>query len=302
MIANTMKTTTILLGALGLLAAGASSVSAQSGYVMFPAQETHPVLSESERFVRPISSPYYHEDAFITTDLRAWYVYHKFPRNTLGGDATVAAAQVRLALTESLQLVVYKGGWIDFDDGVVRENGWNDHAAGLKWAFYQDWEQQLHLAAGLGWQIPTGKSDVLQNNNALRLWLSANKGIDRLHLGATANFIRGFNGSEHFGAADQLMLHFHADYFINRWFSPVVEANVYLVTKERDGSQTPFQGLDVANISGGKDDDVVTLALGGEFRPFGPNIGIRAAYETTVKKGDASLFNYRWTISSVIEF
>ena len=94
-----------------------------------------------------------------------------------------------MALTDSLQFVAYKDGHAEFDDaGVQRSNsGWNDIGAGLKWAFIQDWENQFHLSAGLGYEFGVG--DVLQDTDELRLWLSWNKGFEKLHLGAAASMI-----------------------------------------------------------------------------------------------------------------
>ena len=48
-------------------------------------------------------------NSFITTDLRAWYLIHEFDSSDdplsdgqIDGDVTVAALQVRVALTQSL--------------------------------------------------------------------------------------------------------------------------------------------------------------------------------------------------------
>ena len=252
--------------------------------------------------MRPLTAPYFHEDAFVTTDLRAWYVNHQFYGDTIGGEAEVYALQVRLALTERLQLVAYKDGYTDVSGSALGSpSGWNDIAAGLKYAFVQDWENQFHLAGGIGYEFSLGDDDVLQNTNELRLWLSANKGFDRLHLGLTANYrIAEDHSANTFGAADMITLHAHADYYVNEWFSPVVEVNGYFVTDEGPVG-AGFSGVDAIAVGGGEDEDTITGAVGAELRPFGPELGLRVAYETELSNS-VSLFGHRWTFSAVYEF
>jgi hypothetical protein len=295
------KKNTIL--SLGLLALGAS-LNAQAGYVLF--DESHVELAPEQRVVRPLTAPYFNEDSFVTTDVRAWYVSHSFDSDTGAvlnkGSVSVMAVQVRVALTESLQLVAYKDGYTEFDDaGALDDNsGWNDIGAGLKWAFVQDWENQFHMAAGIGYEFGFGDSDVLQDSNELRLWLSANKGFDRLHFGATANLILSEDDSDSLlGNSDMLTLHLHADYYLTEWFSPVVEMNGYLA---QDDSVSPldFSGVDAGSLPGGEGNDTYTIALGGELRVI-DGLGLRVAYETELNDND-SLFGDRWTCSAVYEF
>ncbi len=285
--------------AIGLGTLAASSASAQGGYTLFG--NSGPSPRADEKFVRPLTSPYFHEDSFITTDIRPWYVNHRFYSDTIGGDAQVYAVQFRLALTSNLQLVVYKGGYLEFNDTMNDEGGWNDHAAGLKWAFLQDWRNNFHMAAGIGYELGIGDADILQDTDEIRLWLSANKGFGPLHLGATANYrIARDNSDGTLGSADMITLHLHADYYLTEWFSPVVELNGYFVTDDGPGN-TPFSGVDAAAIGGGENEDTITGAIGAEFRPFGPDLGLRAAYETQLTNNQ-SLFGHRWTLSAVYEF
>lgn len=171
----------------------AVSVNAQGGFVIFG--ESGEAPAPEEKFVRPMTGPYFHEDAFVTTDVRAWYLVHHFDSDTStvlnNGEVTVAALQVRVALTESLQFVAYKDGYTSFDEaGALDDNdGFNDVGAGIKWAFLQDWENQAHVAIGIGYEFGFGDDEVLQDTNELRLWISGNKGLGKLHLGANANLI-----------------------------------------------------------------------------------------------------------------
>lgn len=291
------------LVSLGLLALGAS-LNAQGGFVLFG--DAGVELAPEQKAVRPISAPYFHEDSFVTTDLRAWFVDHDFDSDTSAvlnrGSATVMALQVRVALTDSLQLVAYKDGYTEFDDaGALDDNsGWNDIGAGLKWAFIQDWENQFHMAAGVGYEFSFGEQDVLQDTDELRLWLSANKGFDKLHLGATVNFILSEDDQDGLlGNSDMITVHLHADYYLTEWFSPVVEINGYLA---QDDAPAPvdFSGVDAGSLPGGENNDTYTIAVGGEIRLLA-GLGLRLAYETELN-GNDSLFGDRWTMSAVYEF
>jgi opacity protein-like surface antigen len=252
--------------------------------------------------VHPITSPYWHEDSFVTTDLRPVYVYHAFPGEILGGGkATVTALQVRVALTKSLQLVAYKDGWVNIDTAGLNDDGWNDLAAGLKWAFLQNEEKQMHAALGVGYEFASGDDQVLQDDDALRVWASFNKGFGPLHLGATVNYNRTLgNGDDILGNSDVLSWHLHLDYQVCDWFSPVVELNGYHTVREDDHVVTPFSGADVADLGGNGSESVVTLGVGAEIRPH-ERVALRAAYELPLTD-NTDVFGHRWTFSAVLKF
>ncbi|WP_162030949.1 MULTISPECIES: hypothetical protein [unclassified Lentimonas] len=297
-----MNYTKLSIVSLGLAAAGSFVNAADEGFVLFGDDVAKPAAEE--KAVRPISAPYYHEDSFVTTDLRAWYLNHQL--GEINGSVDVAALQVRVALTESLQLVAYKDGYTNFKDtdidGLVSD-GWNDVGAGIKWAFIQDWENQFHMAVGAGYEFGWGDDEVLQDTEEYRLWLSANKGFDKLHLGVTVNYLIADDTEANvLGSSDMLTVHLHADYYLTEWLSPVIEVNGYFVQDEGKNSlDIPFSGVDAASIGGGEDNDTITGVLGFELRPLGDDLGLRAAYETQLNDDD-SLFGYRWTFSAVYEF
>jgi hypothetical protein len=284
----------------------ASQATAQhADFVLFG--ESDPAFAaqtDEQKFVAPITSPYYNENSFITSDVRAWYVYHQFDNDGIanggiGGNVQVAAVQVRLALTDRLQLVAYKDGYAWFDDSAVNDEGWNDVAAGLKYNFYRDVEEQLYMSGGVGYQIDLGDSDVLQDDEILRLWVSADKGFDKLHVGGTFNYFIPTGSESSFGDSETLSWHVHADYYLTEWFSPVVNFNGYHTVDE--GTVTlPFNGVDVANLGGGEGEDVITMGLGGEFR-FWEDFAFRAAYEFALTD-NSQLFGDRFTVSLTYDF
>lgn len=289
--------------AVAAMIAGASIAPAQhADFVLFGKdfKGTPPADYKPEhRFVHPVSSPYFHEDSFVTTDLRGWFVYQDFPNGGLidGGSAKVYAVEVRVALTDQLQLVANKDGYVDFDAGLLQDDGWNDVAAGLKWNFLQDWKHQFHAAIGGGYEFPWGDTDVLQNNGEVRFWGSVNKGFDRLHLGLTGNVFFGTSDDEALGNSDYFSWHAHADYYVCKWFSPTVEFNGYHTFNKND-EVVPFSGIDVTNLGGG--DDVVTMAVGAEFR-LTDDVALRGAYEFPLTDGE-DLYGARTTVSLVWSF
>jgi hypothetical protein len=294
-----------LLVAASAVGFASSAAGQHADFVLFgdpdPAAAAVPA---EQQFVAPVTSPYYNENSFITSDLRAYYLYHKFDNagvDGIGGDVQIAALQVRLALTDRLQLVAYKDGFAWFEDSTINDEGWNDVAAGLKYNFYRDIDNQFYMSAGLGYQFGIGDGDVLQDDDELRLWFSADKGFDELHLGGVVNyFIRTGNEST-LGSSDQrLSWHLHADYYVCDWFSPFVELNGFHIIEEGTVA-VPFSGVDAANLGGGKSEDVVTLGLGGEFRIPDTDFAIRAAYEFELTDAE-SLFGDRVTVSLTYSF
>lgn len=254
--------------------------------------------SEDEKFVHPLTGPYGHEDSFVTTDARAWFAYQDFG-SVIGGSAKLYALQLRVALTDQLQFVAYKDGWTDMDT-VIDDEGWNDIAAGLKYNFLQDWENQLHAAGGVGYELALGDDEILHDDDEFRFWGSVNKGFGKLHLGATANYYWVHDKeTSALGDSDHLSWHLHADYRVCDWWSPVLEMNGYHVLDEK-AQALPVQGVDLVNLGGDTSDSVITLGIGSELRPI-ENIGIRAAYEMPINDTDG-LFNYRWTFSTVFSF
>ncbi len=288
-----------LRGALLLVALSAPPSAQHARTVLFDEPDQAALALPAERqAVHPVTAPYFHEDSFVTTDLRAWYVNHQFPGGPIGGgSADVYALQVRVALSDRLQLVAYKDGYVDFASGAVDDTGWNDLAAGIKWAFLQDWEADLHAAVGIGYELATGDEEVLQDDSELRVWASLNKGFDRLHLGATVNGLFATGSEDALGDSDRFLWHLHADWFASAALSPVVELNGYHTISEGDNAPLPFSGVDVANLGGGEDEDVITAAIGGELRPCA-DIAVRAAYESPLTDNE-DLFGYRWTVSLV---
>lgn len=252
-------------------------------------------------WVHPITGPYWHEDSFVTSDIRLIHAHHHFPGLVFGGGhASVSAAQLRIKLLKNLQLVAYKDGWMEIDTVGYQNNGFNDLAAGLKWAFLQNDALQLHAAVGAAYEFASGDDEVLQDDDEVRFWASVNKGFGRFHFGATANyFLATDNGDDPFGDSNHVSWHIHLDYQVCDWFSPVIELNGYHVLDEGD-VVTPFSGADVLNLGGNKSEDVISMGVGAELRPLNW-LALRAAYEFPLSD-ENDIYGHRWTFSAVIKF
>ncbi|MBY0307767.1 MAG: hypothetical protein K2Q09_03410 [Phycisphaerales bacterium] len=259
-------------------------------------------LKGDDQFVAPVTSPYYNENSMIGTDVRVWYVYQKVNRDALGPDASVTdyAVQVRLALTDSLQLVAYKDGFLDFDGGPGSE-GFNDLAAGIKWQFYRDDASRLYAAVGAGYEFRTGESRALQNDSEYRLWASVDKGWGKFHAGATVNYRASTSGENaDNGNSDTFSWHLRADYRVSDTFSPVVEMNGYHIVSDSN-TGVALNGADVLNLGARSAGPTVSAGLGMEFR-CGEYTALRAAYEVPVSGNDSDLYGTRLTFSLVYTF
>ena len=280
-----------------------SFVNAQGSKFVLLGGDSEEIPAE-KKAVRPLTAPYLHEDAFITTDVRGWFLHHEL--GEVEGDLEVYALQVRVAITDNLQALAYKTGYLNFSENPLGggDEGWSDLGLGIKWALFQDVGSQLFLSVGAGYEFGVGDDQVFQDTDEYRLWISANKGFDKLHIGATANYVIAdgkYDGVA--GNSDMLTLHIHADYFVNKWFSPVVELNGYFVQEANSSNGgLPFSGVDLLSINGGEDNDTITYALGFELRPLDESLGLRTAYESQLNNSEDSLFGYRWTFSAVYEF
>jgi hypothetical protein len=288
--------------AITLAATAAFAVRALAGAPVLETKNVAPPAEREDIVVHPITGPYYHEDSFITTDIRAWFVQHYFDGTPFAeGHARVGALQLRVRILKNLQFVAYKDGWLDIDSDALDDSGWNDIGAGLKFAFLQMPQWQLDSAIGAGYQFASGDDQVLQDKDEVRVWWSINKGFGPLHLGATVNyFLATDNNDGPLGQSNHMSWHFHADYQVCKWFSPVIELNGYHVIDEDDDVVTPFSGVDVTNLGGNRNENVVTLGLGAELRPF-DFLAVRAAYELPLTD-DVDVFGHRWTFSAVVKF
>ena len=120
-----------------------------------------------EHFYETVGQPLYFESPFNNSGLRFLYLYHTFADGSQlgGGHLNTVAMQARVALTERWQFIATKDGYTWLDTGLLGESdGWNQLAAGFKYVFAIDPENDLVAAAGTRLMLVTGEEAALQSD------------------------------------------------------------------------------------------------------------------------------------------
>lgn len=271
-----------------------------------------------ESFPRPIGSPLYFEDPFINTDIRPLVLHHEFPESSVlgGGDLTVLAVQARLAITDRLQLIATGDGHSDLEsDALPQDEGWNDIAAGLKYAFYVDKVKMAIASVGARWRMTAnGDREVGQGmEDELSVFVSAAKQYDKLSV------IAGVTGritTHHGKGNDILSWDMNASYKLHKWFTPLVEyhgllylSNANYMINLGNGTRIPSNGLrdgllDYGNLGSG---DVAgssahwgTIGFRSELKP-GVSFGFGFGFALRPTSNN-DIFDRRITTNLVITF
>ena len=198
---------------------------------------------------RPIGSPLYFEDPFINTDLRAWYVWHKFPRKSPlgGGDMSIWAVQARLALTDRLQFTATEDGYTKMHTAILKDaEGWNDLALGLKYAVWVDHESDFIVSTGLRWRLSNGHGNILQGNvDELSPYVTAYKGWGKWGFMAdvVGRLAMDRGDGNHIVSWD-----LHVDYELFENFYPLLEFHALHYVSNGDRLPLDVGGLDYSNI------------------------------------------------------
>lgn len=263
------------------------------------------------RYVPPVTNPLFNESPFITTEVKPFYIYHSIPDDfvTDGGDVNVVAIQARIALTERLAFIATTDGysWIDFDSTLPDDNGFNDIAAGFKYAFYSDPAQGAIATAGLRYTIPVGslESGGLEfngvGNGYLNPFVTAAKLWDKTQLQGS------FGAQIALSDKNWSFLHgsVHADYEVLPGLFPLLEANLTVPVdggnQITSGPLKNLTGVDIADIGASNPETTLTLGGGLRFR-VSENAILGAGLEYNVLEDKDHLFGWRITTDLVIHF
>jgi hypothetical protein len=263
-------------------------------------------------FVSPVSNPVNFEDPRPTTEIRPIYAYHRIDDDfaTQGGEAHVAAAQVRVALGDRLGLIATKDGYVTLrPDAVLPErNGWANIAFGAKYALYRAPERPAMATVGLRYEAPWGNRKVLQGRGrgVLNPFLAGLWGVGDLHLLGYAGPRVPISGDD----STFFDLSLHADYRLWRRLYPLVEFNWIQTLK--GGRRLPIdqEGFDFFNLGSSKagGHGVVTAAFGARWRvlegiavaagrTLGVDLGV--AYELPLTARE-DLFGWRVTSDVIV--
>lgn len=278
-------------------------------------------------FEKPIVQPYLFEDPFVVTGIYPYYAYHEFPdRSALqGGEAHVAAAQVRVALTDRVALLATKDGyvWKRPENPLLADTqGWLNLAVGVKVALAQDRAEGWIVSGILRVEAPTGSSDTFQGYGDGEVLPS----LAAAFRAGPLNVIADLGARVPFDTDQQstsLFYHLYADWPIAEHLQPFVQLSGItwvdsgdgdLPVRLRNGVELPldtvqavlgtgaFEGADVFNLGsrGVSGLDLFTWAVGTHV-PLTEHVTLSVAYERPFSH-HKGIFQQRVTTSVAIEF
>lgn len=290
--------------------------------------------------ISPVSNPIFFEDPRIETGLRVIFLYNRVSDdfgliiggnkvNLGGADIYAYGAQIRYAITPRLALIATNDVGITFEpDTSIKgtafshATGYSDLNVGLKYALIDSPANQFLFTPLLTYSIPTGGRNVFQGDNSgiFDLAFSTEKGFDKFHLIGNAGVRIPVDNDRN---STSLHYSFHADYYVCKWFIPLVEMNGWTVLDSPNGRKGPLgneldrqlglpegtvntglntEGADLINFGASNLEGDTQFAVGTGFRSkVTKNIdfGVVGEYTVTDPKG---AFEWRVTTDFIIHF
>lgn len=313
---------TVALLALGL----AQAVQAGDGKSM-PVQMT-PAVDWLEFAISPVSNPIFFEDPRIRTEVRLVFLYNRvgddFGLRLPGGDLNLGGAdiyaygaQIRYAITPRLAIIATNDVGIYFEPdhpiegtGFQKFTGYSDLDVGFKYALVDSPEHQFLFTPILTYAIPTGARRVFQGDNSgiFDVAFSTEKGFDKFHLIGNAGVRIPVDTDRN---STSLHYSLHADYYISRYFIPLVEFNGWTVLDSPSGRKGPLgvfntavntEGADLINFGASNLEGNTQAAIGVGFRSkLCKNVDFGFIYEHTVTSPRGA-FEQRVTTDLIIHF
>jgi hypothetical protein len=237
-----------------------------------------------DRFVSPLSNPFFFEDPRSLTEARGIFLDNSLPASVGGSDAQVWAAQFRGRLTDRWSVIAPRLGYLQVNQaGGGAPMGFASAPIGLKYNFIRDVEGQFLVSAGLTYFIPGSQRAFASfGNGDYHIFLTAGKQIfDWGHWVSGSGF--RIPGDSNFGT--QLW------YWSNQWdyelpghFYPLVGVNWFHWIRNAGNNFTNgITGLDLLNLptSGVAGTNVVTGVVGAKWKPSG-NFELGTGFEFPV--------------------
>lgn len=259
------------------------------------------------RFISPISNPCLSKDPRALSQIYPMFLSNWIPSShpVEGGSFQVYGAGLTVALSETCELGVVKGGYADKhfgndDDG----NGFFNLGLHLKKTLVRDVENQFLLAAGLQWEPQTGSGQVFQDHGdgLVTVFMTAGQEFCELsHFVGTVGFQFPFDDTDN---SSFFYTSLHLDRQLRGWIYPILECNWYAYTDGGDrGIAASFgevDGLVNLGTDGAGGNNLVTIAVGvnmlvSESREFG------IVYETPVSHREDFL-DHRLYVKYTIKF
>lgn len=266
--------------------------------------ESASAIDWKDAAIGPVSNPVWFEDPRVFTSIRPLYMFHRIDDNfTIGGaDVQLMGAQIRVALTERLGLIINNGVYIHFnpENGSTSE-GMSNIGGGFKYVLIDNEEHQFIVTPQLTFMSASGSRDVFQGagSGEINAAVSVGKGFDKLllltNLGVRMPLDQGKQ-------VNQFHYSFHASYNLCDHFIPLVELNGYTNLGDADdGLPLNSNGADLINFGAGeKGDTLVTLAAGFRSKLL-DNVTFGAAYEIPLTSPEG-FFRDRVTVDLEFRF
>jgi hypothetical protein len=230
---------------------------------------------------------------------------HNISDKFIGGDARVYALQIRYAINERLAIIATKDGYVDLNPkvGSLKNNGWADIAAGIKYALIDNPDKNFILTPGVKLEIPVGNERVFQGNGSgeFDAFISAMKGWGNFHATASAGARVPIDFDAETASAHYSL---QFDYFVCRWFIPFVTANGFTVLSETKNGPAfgGIEGYDLINFGASDAEGFTEITLGTGFRSkLAQHVDLGFAYEKAVTK-PKGLFDDRFTVDLILHF
>lgn len=263
---------------------------------------------EHGQYVPPIGNPILNESPFITTEARPFYAYHSIPEDfvTDGGHANVVGFQVRVALTDRLAFLATTDGytWLNFDQALPDDNGFNDIAVGFKYAVVSDPAAGLIITPGIRYTVPIGSLSSggldFNGNDAgyLNPFVTGAKiwGKTQVQGMVGAQIALGDTGTT------SLLASGTASYEVFSGFYPMLEANLFAPIDGGDQiANSNLTGLDILDLGSSDPESVLTLGAGFRYRAMDNLLfGLVADYNVLQDRDHA--YDWRITTDLVIHF
>jgi hypothetical protein len=265
-----------------------------------------------DRFISPVTNPFYFEDPRSLTELRPVAIYQHIPgRNSFyhGGDFEGFFLQGRLAFTEYFSIVVSKLGWVqvqpDHDLSAAAPpdaSGFAELQFGPKFTFIRSRETNTIVAAGVNFALPTGTAKIFQNrgSGSVTPYISAAQQLgDNWHLMGTF----GYSASVDSKRSDWLFTSLHLDYGIYNRIYPLVEVNWYHYTTSGKNLPANFEGEDLVNFGSTNvaGNDLVTAAIGVRVKIIPETLQFGLALEAPITHRH-DIMDYRVTADLILRY
>lgn len=325
---STLRSAALAFGVL--LTAAAASAEGDCGK-LFP-DITCERSGRFDGFEMPIVQPYLFEDPFITTGVYPYYVWHQFPKGSPleGGEAHVAAAQIRVAVTDRLAIIATKDGYMWKDPGnplLKNTGGFMNLGFGAKYAIYQDRDAGRIVSLALKYEAPSGALDSFQDEGDGLLMPSITGAAKLGDVALQGDF--GGNWALDHEQSSSVYYHLYAALPVTDAITPFVQVSGMHWVSSGDGSRLielsaagqaalltqyvpigavealygqRFEGADVANLGsvGVSGLDYVTFAVGAHLRVM-DHVTVSAAYERPITD-HKSITRQRITTNVALEF